>query len=230
MTRILCLHTAEIHVDTFGRLFSARAPDVVVTHVVRAEWLEEARQTGLTEALAAHVRALLAERAAQFDAVLCTCSTLGPIAEAAASSHRNIVRIDAPLMRQAASHDGVVLVAMCLASTRTPTLALLDAAFTQRGKQGRVESLVCADAWSHFERGEIAAFAEAIAARVRTAAAEIDGLACVVLAQASMAVAEPLLADLPVPVYASPPLAVAETLRVAGVPGPQQRDCSRPSR
>lgn len=147
--------------------------------------------------------------------MLCSCSTPGPIAEAARVRHGNIVRIDHPLMRAAASHVGVVLVALWLDSTLAPTIALLQLAFAHADKVGEHEVVLCRAAWPHFERGDIAAFAAAIAAEVKTVAARKPRLGCVVLAQASMAAAEFLLQDLGVPIYSSPRLAVAETLRAA---------------
>jgi hypothetical protein len=214
MPRILCLHTADIHVGTFGRLYAEMAPGVEVTHAVRADWLAEARRTGLTGSLRAGVSAFLYEGASQHDAVLCTCSTLGPIADAAQAVAPHIIRIDAPLMQKAATHTGTVLVAFCLESTRAPTLALLEATYARLGKPPRFEMVLSAEAWPFFEREDMEGFARSIAASVRKTATAIPDLACIVLAQASMAVAEPLLADLAVPVYSSPRLAVEATLRV----------------
>lgn len=222
MPRILCLHTADIHVGTFGKLYAAMASDVAVTHAVRADWLAEARRTGLTETLRAGVGAFLRESASQHNAVLCTCSTLGPIAEAAHANAPNIVRIDTPLMLKAAAHTGTVLVAFCLESTRTPTLELLEATYARLGKPPRFQTVLCAEAWPFFERGDTEGFAQSIATSIRPAATALPDLACIALAQASMAVAEHLLQNLAVPVYASPRLAVEATLQIiaqsTGVP------------
>ncbi len=211
MPRILCLHTADVHIGTFGTLYTAMAPDVQVTHTVRADWLAEARRAGLTDTLRAGVLTFLCDAARDYDAVLCSCSTLGPIAEAANADAGNIIRIDTPLMLKAATQPGTVLVAFCLESTRTPTVELLEATYVRLGKPPRFKTVLCAEAWPFFERGDTEGFAQSIAASVRSAAA-IPDLACIALAQASMAVAEPHLADVSVPVYSSPRLAVAATL------------------
>jgi hypothetical protein len=217
VTRILCLHTADVHVVTFGALYAEVAPDAEVSHAVRADWLADARREGLTEKLNSDVRQFLREAAQAHDAVLCSCSTLGPLAEAAHADAPNIIRIDTPLMEAAAAHDGTVLVAFCLESTRAPTLALLTATYVRLGKEPRVEAVLCAEAWPLFERGETEGFADAIAANVRRAAVGVSDLGCIVLAQASMAVAVPLLGEMTVPVYASPRLAVTATLRAAAI-------------
>ncbi len=212
--RILCLHTADVHVETFGRLYASAAPDAVVTHVVRADWLDAARRDGLTDPLQADVAAFLVDSARANDAVLCTCSTLGPIAETAQTAMPNIVRIDRPVMDRAAAYDGVVLVAFCLESTRAATIAALEAAFARIGKGPRFDIVHCAGAWSFFECGNREGFAASIASTVRRELAAAVAPAAVVLAQASMAVAEARLADCGVPVLSSPRLAVAATVRL----------------
>jgi hypothetical protein len=217
VTRILCLHTADVHVATFGKLYAEMAPGVEVSHAVRADWLADARRDGLTEKLFSDVRQFLAAAARSHDAVLCSCSTLGPIAEAESVASPNIIRIDTPLMEAAAARDGPTLVAFCLESTRAPTLALLTATNVRLGKEPRFTALLCADAWPFFERGDLEGFAGAIAAAVRRAAAGVADLGCIVLAQASMAVAEPRLSNMSVPVYASPRLAVSATLQAAAL-------------
>jgi hypothetical protein len=221
VTRILCLHTADVHVATFGKRYAEMAPDVEVVQAVRADWLADARREGITEKLSSDVLKFLRVAAQSHDAVLCSCSTLGPIAEAAHADAANIIRIDTPLMQAAAAHDGTALVAFCLESTRAPTVALLASTYARLGVEPRFEVLLCADAWPFFERGDTDGFATAIAASVRRAAVDVPDLGCIVLAQASMAVAVPRLADMTVPVYASPRLAVTATLQAAGISAPR---------
>lgn len=215
MTRIAFLHTADVHVETFGRLLKDLAPDVSQSHIVRVEWLAAAQRTGLTDDLRARVRELLRDQAAEADAVLCTCSTLGPAVDELRASQRNIVRIDRPMMERASGHAGTVIVAYCLDSTLEPTLALLRAIFQERSRDGAVVPVSCAEAWPCFERGDMDGFAEEISHRVRQALGDEADAACVVLAQASMAAAEPLLADLGLPVYSSPKLALQAVLSAA---------------
>lgn len=215
MTRIAFLHTAEVHAQTFGSLLKGLAPEVSQSHTVRAEWLAAAQRTGLTDDLRDRVRQLLRDRATEADAVLCTCSTLGPVVDEMRASHGNIVRIDRPMMERAAGHAGTVMVAYCLDSTLQPTLALLRSIFRERSRDGTAVPVSCAEAWPCFERGDMDGFAENISHRVRRALGDEADAACVVLAQASMAAAEPLLADLGLPVYSSPRLAVEAVLSAA---------------
>jgi len=215
MAKVSLLHTAEVHVATFRRLLGEMAPNLEQSHAVHAEWLAEARESGLTAALRDRVGGFLAGQATAADAVLCTCSTLGPLADELAADHANVVRIDRPLMRKAAEHEGTILVALCLESTLSPTLELLREAFDEKGRPLDHRVVLCQEAWVHFEAGDMEAFGRAIAENVRGACEGLERCGCVVLAQASMVVAEPHLADLGVPVYSSPRLAAEAVVKAA---------------
>jgi hypothetical protein len=58
-------------------------------------------------------------------------------------------------------------------------------------------------------------FALSISEKITATVTETKSVGCIILAQTSTAVAEPLLKDAGVPVYSSPRLAVKETMRVA---------------
>ncbi|MBY6067761.1 hypothetical protein KUW17_13470 [Leisingera aquaemixtae] len=192
MPDLTLLHTAEVHVETFRAL----APEAALDQQVRPDWLERA-QGGIDAGLRAEIAGAVA---AADGPVLCTCTTLGPAAEDAGA-----IRIDWPMMQEAARTGGPVLMAYCLESTAGPSEALLRRAF------GACEpELTCLELgrhWPLFEAGDSAGFAAAIAEDVAEALAAMD-FACVVLAQASMAGAAELLRDQSrVPVLASPEIA-----------------------
>ena len=201
--RIALLHTAQVHVATFTELFAEKAPDAQLWHMVREDLLAQAQVGGL-EIVAEPMFNALAELA-EADAILCTCSTLGPLVDQLGNP--KAIRIDRPVMQAAAQVGSKPLLALCLESTRAASLALLKDA-------GAADPTVhmCDGAWAAFEAGDMAAFAAAIAASVRDG---VDGHDCVVLGQASMRVAEPLLADLGVPVLSSPALAVDHAIGMA---------------
>jgi len=219
MPSVTLLHTADVHIATFERLLSETDTSLQAKHVVHDEWLAEAREKGLNEDLTDRISAFLQSASASSDLVLCTCSTLGPVADQVANTNRNVLRIDRPMMEKAVSLQGTILVAVCLESTMRPTLDLLDDVANQTGNPVNVETVLCAQAWPLFESGDTTAFGRAIAGSVETAIAAIEQPACVVLAQASMAAAEPFLSGLDVPVLTSPPLAVA-ALAERAAPGP----------
>ena len=182
---ITCLHTADVHVETFGALL----PDAI--HVVRADFLDRARAGGM-EAVADDVKAMLRELA-QNGPVLCTCSTLGPLVDDVALA--NVVRIDRPAMEAAVAVGGEVVVAICLNSTRDATLALFDEV---AGGRASAKLVLCDAAWPLFEAGDMAGYAQAIADALHGQGARV------LLAQASMAVAAPLLETQGVLVFTTP--------------------------
>ncbi|SFS67879.1 hypothetical protein SAMN04488040_1473 [Sulfitobacter marinus] len=204
--KITCLHTGQSHVEGFTRLFDAEGWDGAVEHIVRDDLLSRAQAEG-TEAVAADVAAVL-ERFTQADTVLCTCSTLGALVERLGGD--NVLRIDRPAMEAAACHRSVML-AICLESTRAPSVALF-----QDCAKGSVPNVVfCEDAWPYFEAGDTLGFNRSIAQSVGAAMIAAPQTDCIVLAQASMQGAAPYLLDIGLPVLATPPLAVRRAIKVA---------------
>lgn len=207
---VTLLHTAEAHRATFDALAARIAPGTVLTHVVRPDWLARA-QGGVDAALQAKIAATVH---AANGPVLCSCTTLGPVVEALGA-----IRIDAPMMaeaaRIAAGTEGDIVLAYCLDSTLAPSAALLDAALEARGHIARVHALKLAEFWPLFEAGQIEPFHAVIASAVRENIASAPDAACVVLAQASMAGAAPLLDGLGIPVLDSPEAALRAALDTA---------------
>jgi hypothetical protein len=206
---ISLLHTADVHVSTFEALLAES--DVALIHTVREDWLEDARRDGLTDDLTSMISEHLRTSAADADVVICTCSTLGPIAEQL--NLPEVFRIDQPMMDLAAQNSPVLL-AMCLQSTVLPSTQLLESAFARAGKAADYRTMLCGEAWPHFESGSLEKFGHTIGAAVRSNMELHPQTGCVVLAQASMTAAEPYLADIGVPVHSSPPLAAAKALQM----------------
>jgi len=203
--RIACFHTAAIHQHTFSALFAEQAPEASLIHMVRDDLLSEAQVVGVEALIDPVLEALGALSSA--DAILCTCSTLGPLVDTIQSN--KYIRVDRPVMEAASEHGPKILLALCLESTRTSSLALLT---DVRGDDLDATVTMSEAAWPLFMRGELDAFADAVAADVAIAAPGHDAI---VLGQASMAVAAPSLSALGIPVLTSPPLAVARAIAVA---------------
>jgi len=159
--QIACLHTAELHVETFAALFAAQAPGVDVSHVVRADLLARAQSEGAVRIADATAEAVA--DLADFDAVLCTCSTLGPLVDALHDTR--LIRIDRPLMVAAAAHGARPLLAICLESTRAASLGAEFARFGRCGNDGGglmkagIAVLVLAYGLSQFYRAFLAVLA-----------------------------------------------------------------------
>ena len=210
MKTLVLLHTAASHIATFDRLLADAPPDLVVRHIVAEPLLAEARADGLTPALRANVREAVRAAGAEADLVLCTCSTIGGLAEVAGSALGiRALRVDRPMAARAVQLGSPVLVVAALASTLGPTTALIHEEAARLGQTIAVRELLVADAWPRFEAGDLAGYAAVLAAAIRAAAADA---AVIVLSQASMVGALPLLADLPAPVLASPALGAAAVL------------------
>lgn len=206
--QITCLHTAKVHIATFQALFDAQETKAQVRHVVRDDLLARAQTDGVA-AIRKETRDVLHDLASA-DAVLCTCSTLGTIIDELADPR--FLRVDRPMMDAACQIGPSVLMAICLESTRTPSLAALTQSAADLGKELNVTVHLCDGAWAYFEAGNTAGFGTTIATSIQDA---VGGHDCVILAQASMRVAEPLLTDLGIPVLSSPKLAVEATIAQA---------------
>ena len=210
---ISLLHTGQIHAANFERIFHSIDPSITVSHTVRQDLLDRAREHGTDSIREDTLQAL--DKLTRADAVLCTCSTLGPWTDLASETHAHIIRVDRPLMEAACEDGSDILVVICLASTRTPTLELLQSVADQKGVDINPAVLLCDQAWSHFEAGDTDAYAEEIAQRIRATLATRKNTDSIILAQASMQPAQTLLTDLDVPVRSSPELAVRQAIATA---------------
>ncbi len=204
--RISFLHTADVHVATFDAIFAKLAPEAALTHHVDPILLDRARTDGL-DTVRADVLAVLGALSKD-DAVICTCSTLGPLADEMAMHH--VIRIDRPMMQAACRAGPSVLVALCLESTLQATTTLLKDCAADMGLPISPHVVLCDDAWAAFEQGDMAEYAARIAGHVRAAYANDGPFGSIVLAQASMQCAAEHLVDLRVPVLSSP-VPAAET-------------------
>ncbi len=204
------LHTSPVHVATFDALLDELSPGMSRRHRVEEGWLEAARDHGMSADLAETITTAMRELAAGGVGV-CTCSTLGGVAEAAGSGNAPTIRIDRALMQAALSHGARPLIAMCLESTKAPTLDLLDDVARAQGLNASPVVVMCQPAWQHFEAGDMDAYARSIADTIK-AEMPNDSPDCIVLAQGSMAIAEPLLCDTGLPVHSSPRLGILRAL------------------
>jgi len=215
VTTIGFLHTADVHVPTFRALRAELAPGWQDLHVVDPSLLADARRAGITASLAARVDARLHELAdAGADVIVCTCSTLGAHAETRTTDLGvPVLRVDRPMAEAAVAAGPRIAVLATVESTLPPTRVLLRSV---GGASVTLTESICPSAWSLFEAGDQEAYAAAIAAEARRVAPSAD---VIVLAQASMAPAAALLADLPVPVLTSPRTAVAQAITEASPVG-----------
>ncbi len=198
--RIACLHTASSNVAVFD---GARPEGVELVHAVRPDLLAAAEAAGgLTPEIADATGAALRALAEGAEAVLLTCSTLGPAAAAAGA-----LRADAALAVAVARAGGAAEVLCAAPSTLAATSELFAEAAAGTGAWPDVR--LVPGAWPLFHAGDLDAYHASIAA-----AADASGADVVALAQASMAPAARLCRR---PVLTVPGAALAAVLR-SGLP------------
>jgi hypothetical protein len=200
------LHTAQVHVATFEALSRELMPSARTVHRVDPEALELARQDGTAERVRAVVAGHLSElREAGCEVVLCTCSTLGEVAEGLSGDGLEVIRIDRPMLRRAVTLGPRIGVLAALKSTIEPTTRVLAEEAADAGADISLEVSVVDGAWDAFLAGDAEVYHSRIAQAARALSNRCDA---VVLAQASMEPAAALLAGLGTPVLTSPRSAV----------------------
>ncbi|WP_445525441.1 aspartate/glutamate racemase family protein [Streptomyces cyslabdanicus] len=194
------LHTSPVHVPVFDALRDETHPGLRLRHFVDEELLGRARREG-PAAVADAVGAVLGRAVAEgARAVLCTCSTLGGVAEAGAAGIAvPVLRVDRPMAVAAVAAGPRVVLLAAVASTLAPTTALIEEEARRAGRAVTVRPVLVDSAWSRFEAGDTGGYAREVAA----AADRVTHADAIVLAQASMAPAQRLTTT-PVPVLSSP--------------------------
>jgi hypothetical protein len=194
------LHTSHLHVPVFEALRDEYHPGLELRHLVDESLLSRARELG-PEAVADDVRTAVARAAADgAAAVLCTCSTIGAVAEEAASvTGVPVVRGDRPMAAAAVAAGERVVVLATVESTFAPTVELIEEEARRAGRPVTIRTLLVEGAWAHFEAGDTQGCARLVAAEA-DAVTDADAI---VLAQGSMAPAQHLVRT-DVPVLSSP--------------------------
>lgn len=194
------LHTSPVHVPVFDGLRDQDHPGFALRHLVHPDLLARARAKG-PDSVSGDVEALLGQAVADgASAVLCTCSSIGAVAEShAAAVGVPVLRVDRPMAAAAVAAGRAVAVVATVASTVEPTVALVEEEAARAGRPVDITTLLVDGAWERFEAGD----RDGCTRLVATAVDGLDGVDAVVLAQASMADAADRT-TLPVPVISSP--------------------------
>lgn len=206
--KIAFLHTSPVHIETFEQLVKAVDPDVETIHVVAEDLLTDAQALGVHDSgLIVRIHNSMTTAASDDAAVVvCTCSTIGGVAERTLTNGRfKAMRIDRAMADRAVRCGPRILVVATAESTLQPTMTLIQESASALGTEVSIQHRVGADAWSHFLRGDREAYIDAILALIRSAPIDAD---VIVLAQASMAPAAQRLGDLGIEVLSSPTLGV----------------------
>ena len=205
--KIACLHTAESNIAVFeAAAKDAGLAEGTLVHTVRPDLLAEAEKAGgLTQAIARETASVLKALSENADAVVLTCSTLGPSIDGVAG-RTPILRADSALARQAAAIGGRIVVLCAVETTLEPTTRLFEA---EAGAHCEVR--LVPGAWARFKSGDRDGYLSAISEATEEAYRE--GASIVALAQASMAGAAVLVRNGPKPLV-SPVAALAAAVRL----------------
>jgi aspartate/glutamate racemase len=213
---LVLVHTVPPLVEAFAGWCAELLPGVRLLHILDEPLLEQIRRRGPRaseddDRLAGHVA--MAE-ALGADAVLVRCSTVSlGVDVIRPRSSVPVVTIDHAMAREAVRAGTRIALVATNATTLEPTTALLLAAARAAGRTDRVTPRLVDGALPALLNGDRATHDRLVEAAVRDAAA---GNEVVVLAQATMTRVLAAMGDrpVPVPVLASPLLALREVGRV----------------
>jgi Asp/Glu/hydantoin racemase len=216
--RATFIHTVPGLVETFRDLAQDLLPHAEIDDVVMQELLDRTISAGeLTTETEQELAAAVLERGRDADAVLVTCSTLGPAVDALADrSGIPVLRVDEAMARRAVSLGQRMGVLATLTTTLEPTVEILERQARLAGQRIEVVTRLCEGAFEAVRRGDGSRHDELVRTGLEELlAAEVE---VIVLAQASMA---RVIADLPaqpqVPVLSSPRLAVEQLAQQLGL-------------
>lgn len=184
--RIACLHTADSNIAVFDDAAKALGEDTLtLTHTVRSDLLAAAEKYGgLTPEILALTQIALQSLSRDNDAVLLTCSTLGPsVYGMSEMTSTPVIRVDEALASQAVLTGGHIVVLCAVDTTIKPTSDLFhNASF---GTDSNIDVQLIPNIWHLFKDGNLDGYFAAIASAVDDA--YLSGANVVALAQASMA-------------------------------------------
>jgi Asp/Glu/hydantoin racemase len=214
--KLALIHTATVNVTTITQLCKEAMPDVEVFNILDESLLKNTiAAQKLTPTTYRRVATYLeSAEAAGADAILVTCSSIGPAVDAA----RPLVSVPVLRIDQAMADEAVRLgkrigVIATLSTTLEPTAALIQASAARQGKTIELVTHLCTGAFESVISGDTATHDRLVRAGLQTLMERVD---VIVLAQASMArVADALAADeRRAPILSSPPLGVAAAREV----------------
>jgi hypothetical protein len=182
--KIACLHTAQSNVAIFEDAASDIGMEGALLHEVRSDLLDTVERVGgLTRDIAQEAAEALRSLGRNADAVLLTCSSLGPSIDGLQNRISvPVLRVDAALAENAIRSGGRIVVLCAAETTMGPTAEIFACA--AEASQTSYQVCLVPGAWALFKAGESLAYFSSIAAAADEAYR--DGASTVVLAQASM--------------------------------------------
>ena len=206
--KLAFLHTLDANIAVFNKSVEECGYDVEVAHRVNKAVLKDTMKLGHVDAsIADRIRAEISElRDDGADVVVCTCSSIGAVAEEMNETETiEVQRIDRAMADRAVGIGDRIVLAASLSSTLGPTRELLESSAQRLGKSVSIKEVVISSAWDRYVAGDITGYIEEVAKAMTAQFNEGD---VIVLAQASMADAALLVSDSPIQILSSPKLGV----------------------
>lgn len=194
-------------IDYIGNTFRSTFGECEITNIVDDGILNLIIQKDdITEDIAQRVDFLLkAAQMADPDLIICTCSSVGEVAEDAAKhSTVPIMRIDEPMVRQALTISDRIAVMGTLKTTMNPTCRLVERLALEMGKSVVIEQVLMPEVTPALRAGKL----DEALNLVKASAQEIQkNNGVLLMAQASLGMLRESLQPLvSIPVLASTPL------------------------
>jgi Asp/Glu/hydantoin racemase len=207
------LHTGHLLIPVFAELGREFLPGVNIFHMLDESLIKNTIAAGRLEPVTIRRVASLVglAREAGADAVLVTCSSIGPAVELARQLFDfPVLRVDEAMAAEACRLGKRIGVLATLDSTLEPTVNLLQRTAEKLRRDSEIVSGLCEGAYDAVVAGDTATHDRLLAAKLAEVADRVD---VVVLAQASMAGALKRMPamELKVPILASPELAIRQT-------------------
>ena len=211
MTRVALIHTVSSLVPVFKRLTDELMPGVETFNIVDESLLMNTIRDGhlQPETMRRAIGYMASAEEAGADAILVTCSSIGPAVDAAQGlTRRPLLRVDLAMADEAVRIGGRIGVLATLRTTLEPTTELIRARAMAKGVTVDLASAVCEGAFEAATSGDLERHDKVVREALRGLIARVD---VVVLAQASMARVADSLPDTErtVPILSSPRLGVA---------------------
>lgn len=181
---IACFHTAASNIAVFDEAAHSLAlPVTRLSHLVMPHWLAEAEKSGgMTADQQARLAQLLHSLTPFFEAILITCSTLGPVAEAFSGSACPVLRTDKIVADALRARPGRSVVLCAAESTLAATTALFCPPDLPPEQHPAVQLIP--GAWAAFKAGNLARYLSLVTEAAQQAYQQ--GAENVALAQVSM--------------------------------------------
>lgn len=212
--RIAFVHTVGFLVDDFRARMREAMPDADCFHILNESLLKDLLR-GAPHPLVYRrvVDQIVLAAEAQPDLIVVTCSSTSPAVDIARRLvPQPILKIDDPMMAEAARSGNRIGLLCTASSTVEPSTALLRAHASEQGRAVTIKTVLRPEAYQALMAGDRARHDAILFEAAAEVAGEVDVL---VLAQASLAhLRDPLAVQMRCPVLASPPLLMCEISRL----------------